>query len=208
MGLTQPEKYSGFPASDPNTKWEPSLLRGNILYGTPSNGGWACGGCAWYGNPKQYGRFKFLLRSFPQRLLSFHALLWPKAEGWPPEIDVCEVFREDRQRASAFLHYWDDVREHKKQNWNVDIDVTQPTWFSVEWCPDSIKFFCNDKMFGETTIGIPHELMHMVIQVETHASPDGLVFDSTRGKTDHEGPFSIHEAIPVVEVLQVVYEPI
>lgn len=202
------DKYSGKPASDPNTKWEPDLLRGNILYGTPANNGWACGGCAWYTNQKQYGRFSFTVRAFEQKLLSFHALLWPKAEGWPPEIDIAEMFREDRQAASAFLHYWDENQEHKKQNWNVEVDVTKPTKFSVEWRPESIEFFCNNKSFGKTTIGIPHEPMQMVIQAETHASETGLVFDSTRGKTDHEGPYNINDAIPVVEVLEVLYEPL
>lgn len=207
VNLYLPHLYTGRPSSDPNVQWDPDLLRGNILYGAKGKNGWVCGGCAWYEMAHLYGRFTFKLRSFRHELLSFHALLWPRSENWPPEIDIAEMFIADRSRVDSFIHETVEG-EHRKQGFNIETDATQPFTVAVEWRKDSIEFFLNGESYGKTTKEIPQEAMHMAIQVETHGSHNGLIFEDSRGVTDVAGPHDINTAIPVVEVLGLSYEPI
>ena len=193
------EPYSGRPKSDPHVRWDPSMVRGNTLYGAPGYNGWVTGGVSYSGDPKLYGRFDVRLKSYPHSVLSYHVLLWPATDHWPPEIDIAENFRSDRQQTKAFIH------GSGKQEFKVDCDATQPTTFFVEWRKDSIKFFCDDKMFGETTEDIPHEPMCLVVQVESHATSEGAELVANNGVTREKGPPKDEYRVPVVEILDVKY---
>ncbi|MDO5076780.1 glycoside hydrolase family 16 protein [Corynebacterium sp.] len=193
------EPYEGRPKSDPHVRWDPSMVRGNILYGAPGYNGWVTGGLSYSKDPKLYGRWDVRLRSFPHSVLSYHVLLWPKSDIWPPEIDIAENFRSDRQQTKAFVH------GNGKQEFRVDCDATKPKTFAVEWRKDSIKFFCDDEMFGETTKDIPHEPMWLAIQVESHATKDGGKLIENNGVTREQGPPKDDYRVPVVEILKVSY---
>lgn len=195
------EAYSGRPSSDRYVKWDPSMIRGNILYGAPGHNGWVTGGLTYLQAPKTYGRFEVRLRSVPHPVLSYHVLLWPQADHWPPEIDIAECFRADRQRVDAFIH-----GKGERQQFRVDRDTTKPTTFAVEWRKDSIKFFCEDQMFGETTKDIPHEPMRLAIQVESHATEEGNNLREGNGFTQEKGEPKDEYRVPVVEILSVGYK--
>lgn len=171
LTLAYPEPYHGQPSSDIWTKWRPEFTRGNTLYGAPGYGGWVCGSLNWGDFAAQYGRFEMTVQSYLHEVLSFHALLWPLLDHWPPEIDIAEMFDETRQRTDAFVH-GGKGENRTKQQFHVMHDVTKPTTFAVEWRPESLRLFCDGEMFGETTDSVPQEPMRLVIQVETHTPPD------------------------------------
>lgn len=203
MPISDAVPYSGLPDSDRWTRWHPPCTKGSVMYGTPAWGGWANGSLSWEPEKHihQYGRYDIRLRAWPHPLLSFHLLLWPQAEHWPPEIDICECFHADRQRISAFIH------GRGKQEFPKDVDITKPTTFSVDWQADHIDFLVDDVVFGHTTDDIPHEPHRLAIQVETHATNDGFTWDKTLGRTSHYGPPNLKHLVPVVEVLSVHYTP-
>ena len=140
------------------------------------------------------------LKVYPHPILSFHLLLWPEAEHWPPEIDLLESFQSDRTQMSSFIH------GRGKQEFPVKIDPTKPIKIGCLWnVGEKCIFTYNDRWYGDTTDDVPNEPMRLAIQVETHTSRDGFTFDKSRVTTQNYGPPDPKLWVPVVEVSNVTY---
>ncbi|MFV0374025.1 glycoside hydrolase family 16 protein [Microbacterium sp.] len=167
--------YTGRPGSDPRTWWDPSMVwlshGALVLAGAPSKSHanlWRTGAVSRWRTPQTYGRWEIRFRAPASRVLSYHFLLWPQSENWPPEIDIAEGYSRARTNSSAFIHWRDDDGRRQQRGFRVEGDFTQWTTVAVEWTPDAVRFFRNGVEYGAVTgQAVPHEPMFLALQTET-----------------------------------------
>ncbi|GAA1475131.1 glycoside hydrolase family 16 protein [Corynebacterium felinum] len=168
------QAYDNFARSDPRTRWHPKFVDINNntlrLWGHWDGNRAITGGVSNWGQTHQYGQWDITMRATAHPVLSYHLLLWPASDKWPPEIDIAESFDPERRKTHSFIHYTENGHR-TKQSASIDIDATTWHTWSVRWTPTDIHILCDNSAYahytGET---IPHEPMWLAIQVETHAS--------------------------------------
>ena len=118
-------------------------------------------------NGQLYGRYVVRFRSDPIPGYKTAWLLWPDSEVWPRdgEIDFPEGHLDGT--ILAYVH-------HQGGTWAKDevafsTDKTYVSWHTavIEWKPNSVKFFLDEEMIGQSTTRIPNTPMHWVLQTET-----------------------------------------
>ncbi len=179
-------RYTGQPSSDPRTRWDASrvTLSGGslVLSGVPRNdgsGNWLTGGVSNWQQARTYGRWDIRFRALRSDVLSYHLLLWPQSENWPPEIDIAEGFRADRSLNEAFIHWRNAAGARERAHFSVAGDFTTWHTVSVEWSEDEVRFLLDDVEYGSVTgAAVPHEPMFLALQTETQ------VGGSRAGSTD------------------------
>lgn len=135
---------------------------------------------------KSIEKFSFGTFSCDIKLPKGHKL-WPSfwltgAENWPPEIDICEAWTGDNNYFNLFIpkfpyfypswktttnvHYLnDDLSKLDAGSHNVSIfkQLKNPTNtfinYKVEWFPDQINFYIDDKLIREIKNEIPQKLV-------------------------------------------------
>ena len=116
-------------------------------------------------NGQKYGRWEARVRSEQGNGYGPVLLLWPDSEKWPQdgEIDIMEIPKGDRQRASFTVHYGDDNQQLGSA---TEGDFTQWHTFAVEWTPDHIVGYVDGQEYYRTTKSAanPPGPMHFVIQ--------------------------------------------
>lgn len=181
------DAYTGQPGSDPWTRWSADRVRigGGVmtLDGVPRSDDpryWFTGGVSNWQNAQTYGRWTIRFRSTPSSVLSYHLLLWPKSEQWPPEIDLAESFDPTRQSLDAFVHYRNpDGSRAKQHGWRA-VNTTAWTTVRVEWTPTAVTYYLNGRLWWQVTgAAVPHEPMFLALQTETQLC-DRSVADCTR----------------------------
>ncbi|MFT4087028.1 MAG: glycoside hydrolase family 16 protein [Gordonia sp. (in: high G+C Gram-positive bacteria)] len=167
--------YSGRPGGNPYSKWDPSMVTvsdGMLhLYGEKRGKTWVTGGVSNYPITQLYGRWEVRMRAHPSADLSYHALLWPKNEQWPPEIDFAESVASKRDSIAAFLHWKNKDGENTKASaWTKD-DFTQWHTIGVQWAPGVVKYLLDGKVWAEArgTRAVPTTPMWLALQVEAGA---------------------------------------
>ncbi|MBV7295635.1 glycoside hydrolase family 16 protein [Corynebacterium sp. TAE3-ERU12] len=171
------EPYTGRPASDAKVQWDPSEVRVRdsrlILSGSPDGQYWRTGAVSQWREAHKYGRWEVRMRALAHPTLSYHVLLWPQADMWPPEIDLAESFTADRATTEAFVHWRADGQRHKRQ-FSLDVDATQFATWAVEWTADYVRWSYDGTTFAEVTGDeVPDEPMWLAIQVEAQVPGDG-----------------------------------
>ncbi len=176
-GTTLPKgwsAYSGQPSSDPWTRWHPDRARvangALVLDGVPQAGDrryWHTGGVSYW--PAQtYGQWKIRFRSPVSSILSYHLLLWPAAEKWPPEIDIAESWDRSRRKIEAFLHYAKSDGNRGRVDAAVHGDFTKWNEIGVIWRPGRLQYTLNGKVWATFTgAAVPREPMFLALQTET-----------------------------------------
>ncbi|WP_326553934.1 glycoside hydrolase family 16 protein [Micromonospora sp. NBC_01813] len=168
--------YTGQPSSDPRTRWHRNQVTVRdgalVLSGQPrpdGSGLWFTGGVSNWRQARVYGRWDIRFRAPASPVLSYHFLLWPQAERWPPEIDIIEGFTETRQRAETFVHWVDpDGGGRRRAQFTAQADFTQWRTASVVWTPDAVCFSVDGAPVGAVTgAAVPHEPMWLALQTET-----------------------------------------
>lgn len=199
------EAFHGRPSSDPHVHWRPEMVRvhdGKLtLSGAPAYGGWATGAVSGWRMPRTHGLFEIRMRAIPHRVLSYHVLLWPADDQWPPEIDLAEGYRADRTRTDAFIHWRDGGGERRKRGYQVRVDATKPSTWAVEWLPGSVRLLADGKEFARA-IGepVPDRPMWFGMQVEARATDAGTGAPADNGVTRHIGAPLPEYTVPVLEV--------
>lgn len=180
--------YDSVPKSDPRIRWRPDMVSVQdsrlILWGGADSDGLTSGGVSLWKHPQTYGKWEVGLRSHPSRTYSYHILLWPQNENWPPEIDFAESFDGTRGETQAFIHYRDSAGAARKVEFNTFFDATVDHTVAVEWTPDSVRLLRNGREWGTVTGEmVPHTPMWLALQVESQAlGRDGNVAPGTRQK--------------------------
>ncbi|WP_083835880.1 glycoside hydrolase family 16 protein [Gordonia otitidis] len=166
--------YSGKPGGNPNSEWSPSMVSvsGGMLHlsAQQQNGKWFTGGVANIGNAQSYGRWDVRFRIPASDEISFHMLLWPKDNVWPPEIDFLESTDGTRRSASSALHYRNADGSQGKIMKSVLGDFTNWNIATVEWGPGAIRLSLNGKPWQVIQDKrVPSVPMWLAMQIESGA---------------------------------------
>jgi beta-glucanase (GH16 family) len=174
--------YQGSPACCRATTWKTSEVAvkdGRLVLTTQrdSRGQWIAGGVSAAGWPaavRTYGKYVARIRVDKGQGISAVALLWPKSNAWPPEIDYYELSGADgdRTQETATAHRAPD---DAKQQSVYQGDLTQWHTVSMEWLPTSITYFVDNKVIGRVTDPsyIPHEPMWPAFQMQIQEDTNG-----------------------------------
>ncbi|WP_051722126.1 MULTISPECIES: glycoside hydrolase family 16 protein [Actinomycetes] len=167
-------KYSGQPGGNPHSWWDPSQVSvsdGKLRLGsTLQNGRWLTGGVSNHTVAQQYGKWEMRFRVDKSDEVSFHLLLWPKNEVWPPEIDFLESVDGTRATASAAVHYRNTNGSQGRVMQGVSGDFSRWNVVGVEWGPGIVRMTMNGKIWSEWSDGrVPATPMWLGVQLEAGA---------------------------------------
>jgi len=167
--------YTGQPGGNPNSRWDDSMvaLEDGVLdlKAQQRSDGWVTGGVSNYPVTQLYGRWLVRMRADPSADISYHMLLWPQNETWPPEIDFAESVSGDRSEMSAFLHWVDASGENAKTNAEIGGDFSQWHTVGVEWGPGIIRYLLDGKVWAQadSETMVPDIPMWLALQAEAGA---------------------------------------
>ena len=167
--------YTGEPGGNPNSRWDDSMveLGGGVLdlKASQQADGWITGGVSNFPVTQLYGRWLVRMRADPSADISYHMLLWPQNETWPPEIDFAESVSGDRSEMSAFLHWVDATGQNAKTNAEIGGDFSQWHTVGVEWGPGIIRYLLDGKVWAEARSDtmVPDTPMWLALQAEAGA---------------------------------------
>ncbi|MGW4478357.1 glycoside hydrolase family 16 protein [Rhodococcus triatomae] len=167
--------YSGQPGGNPNSHWDRSMVEVSggalTLKAERSAGEWVTGGVSNYPVTQQYGRWEIRMRADRSDDISYHMLLWPKSENWPPEIDFAESVSGERSQMDAWVHWVDSNGENKKAQATVRGDFSDWHTVGVEWGPGIIRYLRDGAVWAEVRSDamIPDEPMWLGLQAEAGA---------------------------------------
>lgn len=168
--------YSGQPGGDPLGWWDPSHVTaaGGVLTvagrreSTPNGDLYVTGGLS---NAKTfsqtYGRFAVRFRMDKGYGLAYALLLWPTNNEWPPEIDILEDNAQNRDTASATLHYGsNNTQVHQETTGDFSV------WHTAEldWTTDRLVYRIDGTVWATmTTTNVPDTPMSIAIQSQAWA---------------------------------------
>ncbi|NKY57002.1 glycoside hydrolase family 16 protein [Nocardia flavorosea] len=164
-------RYSGVPGGDPVSYWDPghTVVRDGILVlqGYEKFGRLVTGGAGMWSHAQQYGKWEVRVRADPSDAVTYHLLLWPENEIWPPEVDFAESFGGGRAYIDAFVHWTDAQGQAHKAKQALPGDFTQWQTLGVEWLPGEIRYTLNGRVWGtETGDRVPSVPMWLGIQAQ------------------------------------------
>ncbi|MFY1652943.1 glycoside hydrolase family 16 protein [Solwaraspora sp. WMMB762] len=164
--------YSGSPGGDPYSTWHPdhvSVREGTlVLEGYRRDGAWTTGGVSNWPVSQMYGRWEVRFRADPSDEITYHFLLWPKSDQWPPEIDFAEDFGGSRTGVSAFLHFRSESGRQKVQRDLSGVDFTAWHTVGVEWLPGQVRYLLDGEVWARVeSAGVPDEPMWLALQAQS-----------------------------------------
>ncbi len=110
---------------------------------------WVTGGVSNSAVSQTYGKWMVRLRAGVSDEISYHVLLWPRDEVWPPEIDIAESVSGRRESMSSFIHWSDEGEHHFAQ---ADTTGRFDEWHTVgvEWGgPGIVRYLVDDSEWAE-----------------------------------------------------------
>jgi hypothetical protein len=143
--------YDGRPGGAKYGKWHPSMVsidNGALrLHSRRDGDDWKIGGVSNWPVTQKYGRWEVRYKVQPNADISYHFLLWPQNEKWPPEIDFAEDVSSQRDGIAAFLH-WKDGSTKRKANAHIAGDFTDWRTVGVEWAPGIVRYLLDGKVWA------------------------------------------------------------
>jgi len=122
------------------------------------NGQWYAGGISQGVHGTTYGRFEFRARMDPGQGTGFVALLWPEDGGWPPEIDIVEVPKSDRQRVFFTSHGPPDTTKI------LYVDATEWHTYTLDYLPGRLDYYIDGVKVAQITDPVPSQEMSLGFQ--------------------------------------------
>jgi licheninase len=187
--------YHGTPSCCPETTWNPSQVTeqdGRLVLTSVRgpDGAWVTGGVSAAGWPaavRTYGKYVARVRVDRGAGVSAVALLWPKSDHWPPEVDYYELSAQDADRTheTATVHRAGDDATRAVAYRG---DLTRWHTVSVEWLPGSITYFVDGRETGRVTdvSYVPHQPMWPAFQMQVGGG------DGTAVPTSGSGPVRLY----------------
>lgn len=90
----------------------------------------------------------------------------PEARPWYSEIDIMEFLGHEPGVVYGTLHYHTFAGEKKTSSGTLrgDIDYTRDFHvYALEWEPDSMRWYVDDKLIHATVNGIPHAPHYLIL---------------------------------------------
>jgi len=140
------DTFAGQPKGDPASMWEPwhvnvraGVLRLNTYRDPLLKYKWVSGGVCQCGVSRTYGAY-FVRTRITGGGASAVALLWPKDNSWPPEVDFLETW-ELPNNSTSTLHFpiQNNPGDHKIQK-HVKMNMLAWHTWGVIWTPTYMKF--------------------------------------------------------------------
>ena len=183
--------YAGRPGSDPVGWWDPShvIVRGCELTlrgyrGAPGKPGlFVTGGIGMTNAHAQtFGKYLVRIRADSGDGISAIALLWPRANVWPPEIDFDEDGGGDRTHISATLHCGPNGRDDCQVQRSLSgYDFSQWHTLGVEWTRGKLVYTIDGTVWA-TVIDPRVPAIPMVLDIQAQSlacSPYNTCLDSS-----------------------------
>ncbi|QNG21185.1 glycoside hydrolase family 16 protein [Rhodococcus triatomae] len=168
--------YSGNPGGNPHSLWDGSMVEtgdGTLALRARRDeaGDWITGGVSNYPVTQLYGRWEIRMRADHSDDISYHMLLWPQNEQWPPEIDFAESVSGDRSEMDAFLHWVGADGENDKASAAVNGDFSDWHTVGVEWLPGLVRYLLDGRVWAEVRSAhmVPTVPMWLGMQAEAGA---------------------------------------
>lgn len=169
------DTFSGAPKGDPDSyfaRWH-VRIRGGILrlntYRDPlMKYKWVTGGVCQCGLARAYGAY-FVRARITAAGASAIALLWPKDNQWPPELDFLETWQQPSSSTSTdHFPVPGEPGDHKTQK-RLKMNLLAWRTWGVIWTPDSIRFTVGNFTYWTVTnrLEIPHLRMTLDIQMQS-----------------------------------------
>jgi len=92
--------------------------------------------------------------------------LIPEDRPWYSEIDIMEFLGHEPNVVYGTLHYctYDGQRRNTSVTWKGDCDYSMGFHvYALEWEPDSIRWYIDDKLIHVSTVGIPHTPHYLIL---------------------------------------------
>jgi beta-glucanase (GH16 family) len=181
--------YQGSPACCQATTWATSQVTEKdgrlVLSSVKQDGQWITGGISAAGWPamvRTYGKYVARVRVDRGAGISAVALLWPKSNVWPPEIDYYELSGLDADRTQETQTVHRGPNDAKLRS-VYQGDLTQWHTVSVEWLPNSISYFVDNRLTGRVTntAYIPHQPMWPAFQMQIQQNAAGQSIATATG---------------------------
>jgi beta-glucanase (GH16 family) len=90
----------------------------------------------------------------------------PEHRPWYSEIDIMEFLGHERDVVYGTLHYhtFDGQKKSSSGTWRVDVDYTAGFHvYTLEWEPDSMRWYVDGQLIHATTQGIPHTPHYLIM---------------------------------------------
>lgn len=164
--------YSGPPGGDPYSTWDSEHVRVRdgqlVLEGYRRDGAWTTGGVSNWPVTQTYGRWEVRFRAQASDEITYHFLLWPQSDQWPPEIDFAEDFGGPRRGIAAFLHSRDGDGRRVEQRDLAGIDFTRWHTVGVEWAPGEVRYLLDGEVWATiASPDVPAEPMWLALQAQS-----------------------------------------
>lgn len=102
--------------------------------------------------------------------------LIPEERPWYSEIDIMEFLGHEPNIIYGTLHYYTFDGIKKTSSGKVDGDVNFSNDFHIytlDWQPDSIRWYIDGKLFHVSTDGIPHTPHYLILNTAIGGSWPG-----------------------------------
>ena len=113
---------------------------------------------------QKYGRFEIRAKLPATRGMWPAHWLMPTTGGWPPEIDIMEMVGHKPHTIFGTIHWgqWPANRyycqTYKGPDFSEDCHI-----FSIEWAPNSIKWFVDGNQFSEVKLHVPDTTFYIIL---------------------------------------------
>jgi hypothetical protein len=169
------DTFVGQPKGDPDSMFERwhvrirgGLLRINTYRDPLLKWKWVTGGVCQCGLSRTYGAY-FIRARITAPGASAIALLWPKNNSWPPEVDFLETWQQPNSSTST-LHFpiAGNPGDHKIQR-RIKANLLGWRTWGVTWTPRTIKFTVGTYTYWTVTdpTEIPRLLMTLDLQQQS-----------------------------------------
>jgi hypothetical protein len=113
---------------------------------------------------QKYGRFEIRAKLPATRGMWPAHWLMPTDGSWPPEIDIMEMVGHKPRAVFGTIHWgkWPANRYYsqcyKGPDFTKDFHV-----FAIEWEPNCIKWFVDDKKYSEVKLHVPNQPFYIIL---------------------------------------------
>jgi beta-glucanase (GH16 family) len=105
-------------------------------------------------------------RLMAETIAAGHEALIPEERPWYSEIDIMEFLGHETNVIYGTLHYYTFKGEQKSSSgtWRGDDDYTRDFHvYALEWEPNAIRWYVDDKLIYTTVTGIPHTPHYLIL---------------------------------------------
>lgn len=139
-------------------------------------------------------------RLMAETIAAGNEALIPEERPWYSEIDIMEFLGHETNVIYSTLHYYTFKGEQKSSSgtWRGDDDYTRDFHvYALEWEPDAIRWYVDDKLIHTTVIGIPHTPHYLILNTAVGGKWPGNPDDTTVFPQFHDVDYvRVYQRVP------------